>query len=58
MAAEEDPAGHGDGGGGDGGGDAHAPPPIGGRWSVLYAAVILNLALLIALFYIFTRAFS
>jgi hypothetical protein len=34
------------------------PPPIGGSWNVLYAIVLLNLALLIALFYAFTRAFS
>lgn len=32
-------------------------PPFGGSWAVLYAAVLLNLALLVALFYFFTRAF-
>lgn len=34
------------------------PPPFGGSWRVLYAAVLLNLAVLIALFYIFTKAFE
>lgn len=34
------------------------PPPIGGSWNNLYAIVLLNLALLIALFYAFTKAFS
>jgi hypothetical protein len=33
-------------------------PPIGRSWRVLYAIVIGNLALLILLFYAFTRAFS
>ena len=32
-------------------------PPIGRSWAVLYAAVLLNLALLVLLFYLFTRAF-
>ncbi|HEX7174819.1 MAG TPA: hypothetical protein VF240_06005 [Pyrinomonadaceae bacterium] len=32
-------------------------PPFGGSWAVLYAAVLLNLALLVVLFYLFTRAF-
>ena len=32
-------------------------PPFGGSWGKLYAAVLLNLALLVALFYLFTRAF-
>jgi len=32
-------------------------PPLGGSWAVLYAAVLLNLALLVVLFYLFTRAF-
>lgn len=35
-----------------------APPPFGGSWRVLYAAVLLNLAVLVVLFYLFTRAFS
>jgi len=34
------------------------PPPIGRSWRVLYAAVVLNLVLLILLFYAFTKAFS
>jgi hypothetical protein len=34
------------------------PPPFGRSWNVLYAVVLLNLALLILLFYAFTRAFS
>lgn len=34
------------------------PPPFGRSWRVLYAAVLLNLALLILLFYAFTKAFS
>ena len=33
------------------------PPPILGRWSVLYALVLIALACEIALFWIFTRAF-
>lgn len=34
------------------------PPPIGRTWTRLYAAVLLFLALLIVLFYAFTRAFQ
>jgi hypothetical protein len=34
------------------------PPPFGRSWRVLYAAVLLNLTLLILLFYAFTKAFS
>ena len=34
------------------------PPPFGASWKTLYAAVLLNLALLVALFYLFTRAFG
>jgi hypothetical protein len=34
------------------------PPPIGRSWRVLYAAVVLHLALLVLLFYAFTKAFS
>jgi hypothetical protein len=34
------------------------PPPIGRSWRVLYAAVLLNLALQVLLFYAFTKAFS
>ena len=33
------------------------PPPVGGSWRVLYAAVLINLAVLVVLFYLFTRAF-
>jgi hypothetical protein len=35
-----------------------APPPIGGSWIRLYILVIVNLAVFIALFYTFTKAFS
>ena len=34
------------------------PPPFGGRWSTLYAVVLGTLALLIVLFYAFTKAFE
>ena len=34
------------------------PPPFGGSWRRLYAAVLLNLAALAALFYLFTRHFG
>ncbi len=37
---------------------ADEPPPVGGSWSTLYAVVLLNLALLVLLFYLFTRAFA
>ena len=37
--------------------DAEEPPPFGGSWKTLYAAVLVNLAALVALFYLFTRAF-
>lgn len=36
---------------------ADESPPFGRSWAVLYAAVLLNLALLVVLFYLFTRAF-
>mgnify|MGYP000920429198 CR=1 FL=1 len=44
---------------GDGGrsGD-EGPPPFGGTWGWLYAVVLLNLALNILIFYVFTRTFS
>jgi hypothetical protein len=42
----------------DGESNDEEPPPIGGSWRVLYAAVVINLALLILLFYAFTKAFS
>jgi hypothetical protein len=34
------------------------PPPILGSWRKLYTAVLVYLALIIASFYAFTRAFS
>ena len=34
------------------------PPPVGSSWRVLYAVVLLNLAALVVLFYLFTRAFG
>ncbi len=34
------------------------PPPIGGSWRNLYAGVLITLVLLIAAFYLFTRAFA
>ena len=34
------------------------PPPILKTWRRLHAAVLINLAVLIALFYLFTRAFA
>lgn len=33
-------------------------PPFGRSWGVLYAAVLLNLLMMILLFYIFTKAFA
>ena len=33
-------------------------PPFGGSWRTLYAIVLLNLALLVVLFHLFTRAFG
>ena len=38
--------------------EADEAPPVGGSWRNLYAAVLLNLAALVALFYLFTRYFS
>jgi hypothetical protein len=38
--------------------DGEEPPPFGRSWGVLYAIVLLNLVLLILLFYAFTKAFS
>lgn len=38
--------------------DNEEPPPIGKTWPRLYAAVLINLAVLIALFYAFTKAFQ
>jgi hypothetical protein len=34
------------------------PPPIGGSWKTLYLIVLINLAVLTALFYLFTRYFG
>ena len=34
------------------------PPPFGGSWRTLYALVLVNLAVLVALFYLFTRYFA
>ncbi|HYY96801.1 MAG TPA: hypothetical protein VE713_20015 [Pyrinomonadaceae bacterium] len=33
------------------------PPPVGGSWAALYAFVLAVLAVLVLLFYLFTRAF-
>lgn len=38
--------------------DIEAPPPILGSWRRLYFAVLLNLVLLIVLFYAFRKAFE
>jgi len=38
--------------------DDDPPPPIGGSWRNLYATVLVALAVMIVLFYLFTRAFS
>ena len=38
--------------------DIEPPPPIGRTWNRLYAAVIITLALLVVVFYAFTKAFS
>lgn len=34
------------------------PPPFGGSWRILYTVVLVNLAVLVALFYLFTRYFG
>ena len=34
------------------------PPPFLGTWTRLYAAVLVYLALLITVFYLFTKAFE
>jgi hypothetical protein len=36
---------------------AEEPPPFGASWRTLYAAVLVNLAVLVVLFYLFTRTF-
>jgi hypothetical protein len=33
-------------------------PPFGGRWTVLYGIVLLNLVLIIAVCYLFTRTYE
>ncbi len=33
------------------------PPPVGGSWATPYAFVLAVLAMLVLLFYLFTRAF-
>jgi hypothetical protein len=33
------------------------PPPFGGSWRKLYTIVLVNLTVLVVLFYLFTRAF-
>jgi ABC-type glycerol-3-phosphate transport system permease component len=38
--------------------DTEEPPPFGGSWKNLYAAVLVNLFVLVALFYLFKRYFS
>ena len=37
---------------------AEEPPPLGGSWRALYAAVLAWLAVLVVLFHLFTRAFG
>jgi hypothetical protein len=34
------------------------PPPFGGSWRTLYTVVLINLAVLAVLFYLFTRYFG
>jgi len=34
------------------------PPPFGGSWQTLYTIVLINLAVLVVLFYLFTRYFG
>lgn len=40
------------------GGATDEAPPFGGSWATLYALVLANLALMVALFYLFTRVFA
>ena len=37
---------------------ADEAPPFGRSWATLYAVVLVTLAVLVALFYLFTRAFG
>ncbi|HEV2763780.1 MAG TPA: hypothetical protein VGV38_12435 [Pyrinomonadaceae bacterium] len=39
-------------------GDDEGPPPFGGSWTRLYALVLVNLCVLVLLFYLFTKAFG
>jgi hypothetical protein len=38
--------------------DDTPPPPVGKTWTRLYVAVLLTLAILIVVFYAFTKAFE
>jgi hypothetical protein len=38
--------------------DSRQPTPIEPNWRLLYSAVIIELALLIVIFYAFTKAFA
>jgi hypothetical protein len=38
--------------------EGEPPPPVGGSWRSLYAVVLINLAALVVLFYLFTRVFG
>lgn len=38
--------------------NADPPPPIGRTWGRLYAAVLIVLAVLVVIFYAFTKAFE
>jgi hypothetical protein len=38
--------------------EADERPPFGRSWTALYAVVLVNLAVLVVLFYLFTRAFA
>ena len=37
---------------------AEVEPPFGGSWRTLYTIVLINLAVLVVLFYLFTRYFG
>ncbi len=38
--------------------EAEGPPPFAGSWRAIYAAVLVNLAVLVLLFHLFTRYFG
>jgi hypothetical protein len=38
--------------------DEEPPPPFGGSWKTLNTIVLINLAVLVVLFYLFTRYFG